>query len=495
MAVTMDSRIVRTPWPSLLHRVVKTVRSRDLFEPGHHLLIAVSGGPDSVALLRLLHRLAPQWRLTLMAVHFNYGLRGTESEEDQAFVVALCRALAVPLRCVALNVATRPKGTSLQAHARALRYREMTALAGELAADRIALGHTADDQAETILLWMVRGSGLAGLSGMPAQREGLFIRPLYDVRRREILAYLQDAGQSYRFDSSNAKPLYTRNRIRHDLLPVIERVVPSALDALCRLGDLCREDERYLEDRTTQLGVAYFHDNGRGTSSIDRRQLLDQPVAIQRRLLRALLKQVDPQHRPAGFSTVEILRARLTRTRSGFTMRLAGALVSVTGGRVLVSCRQEPFDSGQAGYSQAPIMVASPTLGGAPTLVEWTGTGQQIQVQMVLRRELSQPARTPEWFMAVDADRVSGPLMIRSWRAGDRFVPIGMKQCSKKLQDFFVDRKVPKAQRPLIPILEAPEGILGVLGFRQDERFIITDETRRCLVISLIDSSQTKGVQ
>ena len=177
-----------------------------------------------------------------------------------------------------LDVRSRPKGTSLQAYARTLRYRAMTDLAGELGADRIALGHSADDQAETILLWILRGSGLTGLTGMPAQRDGQFIRPLYDVRRDEILTFLQDTGQSYRLDSSNAKPLYTRNRIRHELLPVMQRIAPSAVDALCRLGELCREDERYLEGRAAELGAAHLRQDGHGVSSIARRQFLDQPI-------------------------------------------------------------------------------------------------------------------------------------------------------------------------------------------------------------------------
>ena len=192
----VEQRVSRTPWPPLLHRVVRTVRARELFEPGQHLLVAVSGGPDSVALLTLLHLLVPRWRVRLTAVHFNYGLRGNESEGDQAFVMSLCDSLQVSLRCLPLDVRTRPKRVSLQAQARELRYRAMAELAEELGVDRIAVGHTADDQAETILLWMLRGAGLAGLAGMPAQRNGRIIRPLYEVRRRELLAFLDAAGQA-----------------------------------------------------------------------------------------------------------------------------------------------------------------------------------------------------------------------------------------------------------------------------------------------------------
>ena len=208
-------------WPAFLHRVAGTVRRRALIERGQHVLVAVSGGPDSVALLALLHRLAASWRLTLTVAHFNYGLRGTESDGDEVFVVSLCRKLGVPLHVRKLSVGRRGRGNSFQAEARRLRYEALETIARECGADRITVGHTADDQAETVLLWMLRGAGLAGLSGMPPSREGGIVRPLYDVSRAEVLAYLRVEGVQYREDSSNAKPRYLRNRIRHEVLPVL----------------------------------------------------------------------------------------------------------------------------------------------------------------------------------------------------------------------------------------------------------------------------------
>ena len=167
---TVAGKVLRQAWPAVLHRVVKTIRSNGLVERGQHLLVAVSGGPDSVALLSLLHRLRSSWALTLTAVHFNYKLRGAESDEDQEFVAVLCRELEIPLHAKRLDVRKRAPRTSLQAAARDLRYRAMMDIAEACGADRIAVGHTADDQAETVLLWMLRGAGLTGLSGMPVSR-------------------------------------------------------------------------------------------------------------------------------------------------------------------------------------------------------------------------------------------------------------------------------------------------------------------------------------
>ena len=486
--VKIEPHVRRASWPPLLHRVVKTVRARDLFEPGQHVLVAVSGGPDSVALVTLLHGLVARWRLRLTAVHFNYGLRGNESDGDQAFVVSLCDELEIPLHCIPLDVRTRPRRVSLQAQARDLRYCAMNRLAEDVGADRIAVGHTADDQAETILLWMLRGAGLTGLAGMPAQRDGMVIRPLYEIRRREVLTFLNGAGRSYRQDSSNAKPLYTRNRIRQELVPVLTRIAPAAIDALCRMGDLCREDDRYMDAQATHLGEALIRPDGDGRYSVDRRQFLAQPPALQRRLLRGVFRLVYPTRRAPGMATVEDVRRFLSSQKEEAQHCAAGVWVRMTPYAVCV----EPVDA-TAVQSWLPeaIEVESAQV---PSPIEWAGTGPRIRVQKRPPHEAGQIAASRVWSMVVDADLISYPVCVRAWRAGDRFFPAGMKGRSKKLQDLFTDLKIPLAQRGRLPILESPEGILGVLGFRQDERFRVSAATRRCLVISLEVGTVTEGV-
>ena len=233
--------------PALLAHLVRTVRQQQLFVPGHHLLVAVSGGPDSIALLSLLHSLARSWRLTLTVVHCNYGLRGAESDGDESFVNIFCRERQLPLVIHRPVLVKRRQRSSLQAAARDARYAFMKQLAHEVGADRIAVGHTANDQAETVLMWLLRGAGITGLGGMPYAREDRIIRPLLAATREEVVAYLNDEGLTYRRDSSNEKPLYHRNRIRKELLPVITRLAPAAVRVLQRQADIFREDEQYLE--------------------------------------------------------------------------------------------------------------------------------------------------------------------------------------------------------------------------------------------------------
>ncbi len=467
----------RRAWPPLLHRMVHTIRSNRLVEPGQHILVAVSGGPDSVALLGLFARLRASWGLTLSAGHINYQLRGAESDADQECVAALCRALSVPVSVRTANVRSRPRGTSLQAAARECRYQALREMAAERGADRIAVGHTADDQAETVLLWILRGAGLRGLAGMPLSRDGDIIRPLFDSTRREVLAYAAQAGLSYRLDSSNDKPLYLRNRIRRTVLPVLSGVVPSTVRALCRLADLCREDDRYLDRQAAAVSVGAVRQAEEGVWSVDRAVLQQAPPALQRRVVRDLLRQCDAHGRPSSFRSVQdIMHAVMGNT--GFQrvmLKAADVLVERQTVRVVSAARRsaEP-------RSRDPLTL---TVTDDSSGVLWTDTGTRIRVEQLARVHVGHVTPEPGRIV-VDADRVSGPFVVRPWRPGDRFHPWGMKGRSKKLQDYFVDLKIAPSLRNRIPLLVAQEGIMWIVGYRQDERWRVTTHTHRCLVVT-----------
>jgi tRNA(Ile)-lysidine synthase len=482
-ATESAGRTGRRAWPALLHRIVKTIRTRDLFKPGQHLLVALSGGPDSVALVSLLHRLRTPWRLTLSAVHGNYGLRGCESVGDQEFVEALCMRLEIPLYTTRLDVKTRARGTSLQAAARDLRYGAMTDIAQRCGADRIAVGHSADDQAETVLLWMLRGAGFSGLSGMPACRAGLIVRPLYETRRSEILTYLQHEGLSFRRDSSNDKPVYLRNRVRQEIIPALQGVVPSAVKALCRLADICREDDRYLDEQVAVLCAGRIDQLPDGGQEIDRSFLRKMPLAVRRRVVRSMLQQVSSLDRSPSLGTVErILQAVEKKDRVSV---ISGPLAHVTVENDLVrflspTAGNQPHDR----RSQAV-----PTVLPVPGTVTWAATGQRIHAQPSERNDIHETAHAKNRTV-VDADLISGPLVVRAWQPGDRFCPFGMNGRSKKLQNFFTDLKLSGGDRTRVPVVAAPEGIVWVVGYRQDDRWSVTGTTERCLVITADGSSQ-----
>ena len=469
--------------PALLPHLVRTVRQQELFVPGQHVLVAVSGGPDSIALLSLLHRLVPSWRLTLTAVHCNYGLRGAESDGDESFVRDFCQERQLSLVIHRPMLVKRQHHSSVQAAARDARYDFMKQLALEAGADRIAVGHTANDQAETVLMWLLRGAGMTGLAGMPYVREERIIRPLLEATREEVVAYLDHEGLSYRRDSSNEKPLYHRNRIRKELLPVVTRLVPAAIRVLQRQADLLREDEQYLTGITNELVRTLVSHHSSGVQQVDRQAFIKLPVALQRRLVRVILRTYDEEGRASSFHTVESVRRMLIKGRSGTRLSFKKTLVDLEQGSVRFSPsvggdRSHQIDSVQQKREMREVPV--------PSTVSWAGTNQQIHVQLMTRRAVDQLGRSPSRGLALfDADRFTEPLVVRAWQAGDRFFPHGMNGKSKKLQNFFTDRKMVRHERGKIPLLVAPEGILWVVGMRQDERFVVCDETTRYLVVSV----------
>ena len=471
------------PRSALLAHLVRTVRQQRLFVPGHHLLVAVSGGPDSVALLSLLHCLARSWRLTLTAVHCNYGLRGAESDGDESFVSTFCRERHLSLVIHRPTLVKRRQCSSLQAMARVARYDFMKQLAHEVGADYIAVGHTANDQAETLLMWMLRGAGMTGLTGMPYAREDKIIRPLLAATREEVMAYLDHEGLTYRRDSSNEKPLYHRNRIRKELLPVITRLAPAAVRLLQQQADLLREDEQCLEQMTNNLMRILVNHDSRGVQRVNRQAFFELPIALQRRLIRTVLRTYDAEGRASSVRVVESIRRVFLKGRNGARLSLKQALVTLDKGSVQFS----PGTEKGHGWENHPGQAKRESLGlPVPSTVYWARTNQQIHVQLMTRRAAQEVGSAPsQGLVLFDADRFSEPLLIRAWQAGDRFFPQGMKGKSKKLQDYFTDRKVPRHERAKIPLLVAPEGILWVVGMRQDDRFVVRSGTTRCLIVSV----------
>lgn len=475
-------------WSPLARRISRIVQASNLLERGHHVLVALSGGPDSTALLLLLLELASAWRLTVTGVHFNYRLRGTESDEDQAFVVGLCESLGVRLVARRLVLGRRTRG-SVQAEARDVRYRAMSELARDVGADRVALGHTADDQAETLFMWMLRGAGTTGLAGIPLQRERLFVRPLLSTTRDEILAYLAARGQTFRRDSSNDKPIYFRNRIRTELLPVVKRLAPAAVRALQRQAAIVAEEDRVLEQMAVDLRTALIQEEAPGVR-FRRYDVLALPRALQRRLIRLVLRDRHPRSQAASFGVVESAVRFIRHAVSGRQLNLSVARLVREGDVIRITSpdRERIERSERTSRLELPVAIPSRTY--------WAGTGQQIHVQLLARRDAGRFLNRKDRFTAVfDADRLPEPLLLRTWRAGDRFHPAGMRGKSKKLQDFFTDLKLPRRERDRVPLLVAGREIVWVVGMRPDERFRPQESTVRCVIAEAVDEESEGGTR
>ena len=459
-----------------LHRferaVVAAVQTQGLFRKGEHVLVAVSGGPDSVALLAVLVALAPAWRLTLSAWHGNYGLRGNESEEDEGFVARLCADWRVPLirERIVLHGGARAN-SSLQARARAARYEALQRAADAQSADAIATGHTVDDQAETLVMRLLRGSGAAGLSGI-RPRHGRIIRPLLNLDRAAVLAYLKDKGQAFRTDSSNATPVYLRNRVRHELLPLLARFNPAVVDALARTAEIFRDDDVCLQHMALDWMSRHVRRTEAQALTVSRTALLQLPVALQRRVLRELARETAGSTQGPTFGPIDAVLKRVVNGRTGTSLSL---------GRVCMVRDYDTIRMAPASSQSWERMRAIPL--AIPSEILWPLTSQVVRIS--LTEAPVEKHALERNIVRFDADRFTHRLTLRSWQIGDAFQPSGMGGRRKKLQDYFSDIKLPREQRSRVPLVVAPEGILWIVGHRTDHRFGVTATTQRVLTVEV----------
>lgn len=472
--------------PSLMRRVAEAIERQRLIERGDRVVVAVSGGSDSVALLSILQGLAPAWNLSLSVAHFNYGMRGTESDDDAAFVMRLCERFNIPSYCERLTLSDDLcKGRSLQEAAREARYAALLRLRESTKAHKVAVGHTRDDQAETVVMRLLRGAGTTGLSGMPALRFP-FIRPLLAVGRTDVLSYLREQGLEFREDSSNATSIYLRNRVRHDVLPLLTRFNPAILDVLAREADILREDEICLEAIAAEQFTRIARQAGSNEWVLDRAGLLALPLALQRRVLRKAVQHTTGVNRGPSFAAVSLLLDRVVHGCSGSRATVRSANVSRAYQKILFQPR-EVVPGPTAGSAVAGLSIALPV----PSAITWPLTGQRLQADLI---HCSQPMKTcssvPPMQAVLDADRVTLDLHARTWKSGDRFHPFGFGGHQKKVQDLFADLKVPRPLRARVPLVVAPEGIVWVTGYRMDHRFRVTASTRRVLRLACLDTER-----
>jgi tRNA(Ile)-lysidine synthase len=464
-----------------VHHVAEAVKRQRLIERGDRIVVAVSGGPDSVALLSVLHALAPSWNLSLSVAHFNYGLRGGESDDDAAFVTRLCERHNIPHMCERLALTEDVcKGRSLQEAARDARYAALMRVRASLGANKVAVGHTRDDQAETVVMWLLRGAGTTGLSGMPCLRLP-FIRPLLTVGRMDVLSYLSEQGLEFREDSSNAKPIYLRNRVRHDVLPLLKQFNPAILDVLTRQADILREDNRCLDTIAEEQCARVAREGKDHGWVVDRTDLLALHLAVQRRVVRKVVQRTAGVNRGPSFAAVSLLLERVIHGDSGSCATLRHVNVSREYDKILF----QPLGGMPCGTVEtSALSVALPV----PFTVSWPLTGERLQADLVHCSQSDQMRSTLSPMQAMlDADGLTLDLQVRAWQPGDRFHPFGFEGHQKKLQDLFADLKVPRSVRGRIPLVVSPEGIVWVAGYRTDHRFRVTDSTRRVLRLTLLD--------
>ncbi len=499
-----------------------------MLNDGDRVLVAVSGGPDSVALLHFLLSMREKCNLSLSVAHLNHMLRGKSADEDARYVEQLSKKLGLPFFSARKNVRYFIRKTRLSPEeaARKLRYEFLEKVARSQDADKVALGQTADDQAETVLLALIRGAGLAGLAGIPPVRplgnSGIaVVRPLIETFRSEIERYLKAKGITPRLDASNLETVYLRNRIRLELLPLIgANYNPGIKSALLRLSAILREDNQYLVEKSRKLMPELLDvEPERGKVRIDLRALKCVPSALQQRLVREAINVVSGNRKPLSLAHWRRVRELAGSGRTGSYLTLPG-LVAVKReyGNLLIMRQDLPRDEvmrspdyeievpGSNYISEIGLTVTVSLLerGGASLSGgALFGTGDDaVPTAPPIKGKAMPPAPLVKgglrgdwgaegWRRAFfDRDRVRFPLHIRFRTAGDRFRPLGMKG-SKKLKDFFINRKVPAGERDEIPLLLGEEKIIWVMdpegrgwGMMADE-VKLTKRTARILKVEI----------
>jgi tRNA(Ile)-lysidine synthase len=459
---------------SLLDTVRQTIDRHRMLIPGETVIVAASGGVDSMVLLRVLLALRDIYRVSLHVAHLNHGLRGAESADAAAFVRDQCAARGIRAAISAIDGATlrARRGGSLQGAARDARYRFLEQVAGELGAAKIAVGHHRDDQAETVLMNLLRGSGRSGLGAIPPVR-GRVIRPLIECSRDDIQRYALSEGIAYIDDPSNLLPSYRRNRIRLDLLPELaKRYNPRVAEALASAATILEAEDALLgamaEERLA--GATVGRSDHDVALSIARTAEL--PAGLRRRVLRKAAQSLRGGRPGLGWrQTFALDRLLLGESREGALHFSGGLRATRAGERLTLSVREDP-----------PPERSRPTSLVVPGTTGLASFGLSL-VADIRERRAGRVAVNDRWTALLDADRAGVDLLVRSWEPGDRFVPLGMRG-RKKLHDFFVDAKVPRQERSRVPLVVAAGQIAWVVGHRVDDRFRVTDSTRRLLRLS-----------
>jgi len=456
----------------LVEQVKKTISRHGMVMPGDRLLAAVSGGPDSVAMLYVLNSLSAELGFTLAVAHLNHGFR-PEAADEAGFVRAEAERLGLQSVIREAAPGEIPDGANRQAAAREFRYGFLRDAAARLGATKVAVGHNADDQAETWLMRELRGSGARGLSAIPPVR-GEIIRPLIDATREEIMGYITENRIAYVTDRSNLKPVYLRNRLRIEVMPMLREINPNLTATAARAADVHRAEDEFLEAYTADAIRGLVTDN-RGRLSIPAAALSGLPEAIRRRALRQLVRRAKGDLLGIGYVHIQDAEELAASGGTGCVLHAPGGVrLGLSYGTLSVYLEDdgpEPFD------------IALPV----------PGTVRLPDGSVVEARMAEGPAEPAGRHEAVfDAGAVKAGLRVRSRRPGDYLYPAGMDG-KKKLKEMLIDLKVPRELRGRLPVVTCGGEIIWVAGIRPDRRFLPGPLTDNRVVIRYSMTESREG--
>jgi tRNA(Ile)-lysidine synthase len=467
----------------MFNTVRKTVAIHHLLDRGEHVLAAVSGGSDSVALLRVLKILQNEYGLNITVAHLNHGLRGEEADNEEEFVRLLSRKMNVNFFTKKLDIRELKNnaGRSLEEVAREERYRFLYQMAKEHGAVKIATGHHRDDQAETFLINLLRGSGLEGLKGIAPIRDGWLIRPLLYVGRDEILEFLKNEGLPYMRDSSNSDSSFLRNRIRNQLIPELnKRYNPQLTAGLARTAEIIRVEDDYMQDVVRRLIILW-------KIAVDDREVViplaefsEQHEAIQARIVKFLLEEMTPFKKGISYRHIESVMDVCRKSDIRFRrLNLPFGILVEKQPSTLVIGKKSEIETHDADLdSRKGLFEIKVEIPGIIHLNE-----RNIKVEFIDRPTISEIKNHPETAF-IDYGRIEEPLFLRSIRPGDKIDFLGLGG-TKKLKKYFIDKKISHRLRTSIPLLADSRSVVWIAGERISQRVSVTGNTKKVLKVEL----------
>ena len=463
---------------SIETRVLNYIRRHSLFADHTRILVAVSGGPDSVCLLRVLNSLRHELHVELHVAHLNHGLRAGESDADAEYVANLCHELDIASTIETRDVKEyRAKSrTSPEEAAREVRYNFLTEAAHSVDAACVVTGHTSDDNVETILMHLLRGSGTRGLRGLQpvskwntGDKSLIIIRPLLEISHKETIAYCRRFKLHPRQDSTNLSTGPFRNRIRHRLLPQLEEYNPQVKDALLRTARISADDMAFIDNEAARLMTDIVQEQ-RHSMIIDKTGFRSLPTSLKRHLLRASMESLLGNLKDIEAGHIEDIIDALDKP--------AGKAIGLPGGlNFTIEYDRYVLGPDSAALSPFPILKAPKELNipGKTSIAGW-----EINADITTFSDVNVSEEVDDFTACFDYDATGKLLVVRSRRPGDRFQPLGLEQ-TKKLNEYMIDARIPQSWRRRIPLIVSREHIIWVVGWRIDERARVTKNTTHIL--------------
>ncbi|WP_458120576.1 tRNA lysidine(34) synthetase TilS [Paenibacillus sp. Z6-24] len=472
-------------WNRILDHVRTLVQQEGLWHPGSRIVVAVSGGPDSIALLHVLHQLAPEYNWTVICAHMNHGFRPEESAEEAAFVREQAAALGIPFELEQVDAPAymEQTGKGAQEAARELRYRFLHKVADCYNANSIALAHHMDDQAETVMMRIIRGTGPEGISGIKMRRTEKkveLVRPFLRIYKADLIRSCEECSFEYMIDSSNEHRKYTRNRIRLDVLPFLEQYNRQLVPTLARLAEIAGTESEYIQQQTEALYAELVKEK-EGSFSFSVTSFAGAHVALQRRLIKLILNYLSSTAEQFDFAKIELIRQQIVQSHlTSWNLDVGDRLVCV---REYENIRFM-HDTGRE------IEAFCIPLQRENALISIPGSSDQVEIRLLEWKECHSEALQLSSDEALfDADLTDFPLYLRSRRPGDIIRLLGSG--TKKVKNLFIDAKIPLSQRDCLPLLADDQGrILWIPGVRRSQEALLHPGSVHCLYMRRIKSAK-----